>query len=80
MQDNSPSQRVQEACPSRCTLPYSQRPATLPPSLSLSLFLALSLSFSPQPSERSVSPLRGKVGEEVETGEEQMGSGGVVWG
>lgn len=37
MQDNSPSQHVQEACPSRCTLPYSQKPA--PHSLSLPSFL-----------------------------------------
>lgn len=26
MLDNSPSQHVQEGCPSRCTLPYSQKP------------------------------------------------------
>lgn len=64
MRDNSPSQRVQEACPSRCTLPYSQRPAALPASLSPLFF------FTPPLFKRSVSPLRGK----VETGEEQMGS------
>lgn len=63
MQDNSPSQHVQEACPSRCTLPYSQRPAILLP-------LSPSVSLSPlRPPKRSVSPLRG----EAETGEEQMG-------
>lgn len=62
MQDNSPSQHVQEACPSRCTLPYSQRPATPPPPPPVPL--------SPlRPPKRSVSPLRG----EAETGEEQMG-------
>ncbi|CAB1434929.1 unnamed protein product [Pleuronectes platessa] len=81
MQDNSPSQCVQEACPSRCTLPYSQRPAAFPPFLSLSLFLPLSRSPSfsppsPRPSKLSTSPLRG---EAEETGEEQMritGQGG----
>lgn len=64
MQDNSPSQHVQEACPSRCTLPYSRRPATLPP------LPPPPVPLSPlRPPKRSVSPLRG----EAETGEEQMG-------
>lgn len=70
MRDNSPSQHVQEACPSRCTLPCSQRPATLP-SLPHPPFSACHppthTHTSPPSSRNSVSPLRG----EAETGEEQ---------
>lgn len=68
MQDNSPSQHVQEACPSRCTLPYSQRPAALPP-LSISLSTSLPLFFSPilqtqcEPLEREGRNRRGANGQ-----------------